>query len=173
MTQRDDRDIDDARANRSARDVERRGHRSPRALRCGGTERDRLGRRATAGRSSQRGASRIERDVAASDDNNTLPQVHVKSLVDVEEVLDGPQDAIEVVAGELEIACAARADREEQGRVLIQQCVESLPLPHAEPGADLDAELEDRVDLACDETAARRYSGIPSTIIPPRRSSAS
>src|ERR1700730_10893240 len=48
-------------------------------------------------RGPQRGARRVESDVAAAHHDDSLPKIGPEALVDVEEELDGPQYAVEVV----------------------------------------------------------------------------
>ena len=57
---------------------------------------------------AERGARRVERDVAPADDDDPLAEVDAEALVHVEEVLDGAQHAVELVAGEVEVAGACR-----------------------------------------------------------------
>ena len=121
----------------------------------------------------QRGARRVERDVPATHDDDPLTQVDVEPLVHVEQVLDGTQHAVEVVAREVEVAGASGADGEEDRVVTLEQLREGGVAPDREPGVRRDPELEDRGDLPFDQARGRRYSGIPSTIIPPNRSAAS
>ena len=73
--ERDDRDVEHAGAACGARDVERRRHRSPRVL-VGVRRRARPGAGGAApdGRGAERGAGRVERDVAAADDDHPLAQ---------------------------------------------------------------------------------------------------
>ena len=64
---------------------------------------------------TQRGASRVECHVAAANDDDALAELDAEPLIDVEEVFDGAQDTVELVAREIEVARATGADRDEQG----------------------------------------------------------
>ncbi len=72
---------------------------------------------APGGGGAQRGAGRVERDVAASHDDDALAEVDAEALVHVQEVLDGPQHAVELVSGQVEVPSPPGTDREEQRRV--------------------------------------------------------
>ena len=124
-----------------------------------GAERDRRGRRRPGGRGAQRGAGRVERDVAAADDDDPLAELDAEALVHVEEVLDRAQHAVEVVAGQVEVAAAAGADREEQRGVAVEQLGDRVRLADPRVRLDVDAELEDRLDLAGDERAGKPVLG--------------
>ena len=107
--ERDDGHVEHAGAPRRAGDVERRGHRPARVV-VRGRGRAQLapGAAAPADAARERGAGRVERDVAAADDDDALAEVDAEALVDVQEVLDRAQHAVEVVAREIEVAGPAR-----------------------------------------------------------------
>ena len=67
-----------------------------------------------AGGQAQGGAGGVECDVPATHHNEPLADVGTEALVDVEEELDRSQDAVELVAREVETPPPARADRQEQ-----------------------------------------------------------
>ena len=87
------------------------------------------------------------------------PEVDPEALVDVEEVLDRAQHSVELVAREIEVTPAPGADREEHASCRASRSVERGVAPDAEPELDVDAELEDGVDLAADEPARQAVLG--------------
>ncbi len=97
----DDGHVQHAGPDRGTGDVERGGHAAPGVVRRAGLRRrgGRLGALRIAGLGAQRGAGRIEGHVPAADDDDALAEVDAVAPVDVEEELDGAQDAVELVAG--------------------------------------------------------------------------
>ncbi len=151
--ERDDRHVEHPGAARGTRDVEGRGHRAARVVFRGGTERDRR-RLLGAGRhGTQCRARGVERDVAAADDDHPFAERDPEALIDVEEVLDRAEHTVEIVARQIEIAGASGADGDEQRAVPVEQLGDRVRLADPGVGLDLDAELDDRLDLPGDERA--------------------
>ena len=175
--ERDDGHVEHAGAHGGAGDVEGRDHAAAGVvLAC-----RRPGRRSSAsasdrtpGRGPQRGAGGIEGDVAAADDHDPLAEVGAEALVDVEEELDRAQHAVELVAGEVEVAAPTGAHRQEERLVPAEQLVDRAR--RGRPGTTARTSMPSSRIASISRamsSRARRYSGMPSTIIPPSRSAAS
>ena len=114
----------------------------------------------SAARRPQRGPRRVERDVATTDHHDPLTQLHVEALVDVEQVLDGPQHAVEVVTGKVEVACPARTHGQEQRRRADRAGRRSSRRsPRGSPVCDVHPQLQDRGDLAGDDLTRQPVLG--------------
>ena len=103
-----------------------------------------------------------------------LAEVDAEAPVDVEEELDGAQDAVELVAGQIQVASPAGADREEECVVAAEAApssVASWPTRN-ESSTSMPSSRMASISRAM-SPRGRRYSGMPSTIIPPSRSAAS
>ena len=87
--ERDDRDVEHARAACRPGHIECGGHRASCIVigRC--THHDRLGRSGSRRRRSQRRARRVESDVATTDHHDAFTELDAEALIHVEEVLDG------------------------------------------------------------------------------------
>ena len=103
-----------------------------------------------------------------------LAEVGAEALVDVEQELDRAQHAVEIVAGQVEVAAPSGADGEEQRLVPGEQLVEAWR--RGRPGTTARTSMPSSTMASISRLMsprARRYSGMPSTIIPPSRSAAS
>ncbi len=112
-------------------------------------------------RSAQRGARRVERDVAAAHHHDALPQIDPEALVHVEQVLDRTEDAVELVTRQIEAASTAGADGEEERGVPIEELGEARVGTDAKAGTRVDAEFEDRADLTLDHASRESVLGYP------------
>ena len=119
-------------------------------------------RRRPARRPAARSAVRAASKATLPPPTTTTPlaEVDPEALVDVEQELDGAQHAVEVVAGQVEVAAPSGADRQEQRVVAVEQLVERWRRrPTRKRELDVDAELDDGVDLAGDELAGEAVLG--------------
>ena len=121
--------------------------------------RHRLDRRLVACRRPQRGAGGVERHVAATDDDDPAAEVDAEAPVDVEQELDRRQHAVELVAGQVEVAPSPAPDGHEQRLVTVQQLRDRHVDADPERELDVDAELDDGLDLAGDEPAGEAVLG--------------
>ena len=105
---------------------------------------------------AQRRARRIERDEAAADDDDAAAEIHPVAAVDVQQVVDGLDDAVELDAGHLQIAAARHADREEHRLEAVARADAAGRTPAVSGVFELerDAEREDLVDLGAQEACA-------------------
>ena len=108
VLERDDGHLGGAAADGGARRVERlldlqRGFAGQRLV---------FGRRLVAARAQDRPRG-VERNETAADDHDPSAEVHPVPAIDVQKVVDGLDDAVELDAGNLQIAAAPDAHREE------------------------------------------------------------
>ena len=115
--------------------------------------------RRTPGLGAQRRAGSVERDVASAHDDDALAELGLVAAVDVEEELDGAQDSVEIVTGQIEVAAPPGADGDEERAVLVEQVLDRGVVPDAERELDFDPELDDGADLAVDERAREAVLG--------------
>ena len=172
--QRDDRHVEHARPPRGAGHVEGGRHGPPRVFVGGRAQRNRLGRVRAGRRRAQRGSGRVERDVAAADDHDPLAEVDAEALIHVEQVLDRAQHAVEIVPGEVEIAGPARTDgKEDRGVAGRADRSSSASRPtRAFVSTSMPSSTIASISRSMSDRGSR-YSGMPSTIMPPSRSWAS
>ena len=119
------------------------------------------GRRGSGRGRAQRGAGGVERDVAAADDDDPLAELDAEALVDVEEELDRAQHAVEVVAGQVEVAAHARcptARNSASWRSSSSSIVCVSPIRRDSVSTSMP-ELDDRLDLPGDERARQPVLG--------------
>ena len=156
---------------RSAARAESRASFAPR-LGLGG---ERLERPQRPSPEPQRGARRVEGHEAAADDDHVAAQVHAVALVDVQQVVDGLDDPVELDAGHVELAALGDADREEDGLEALPPSarqdrrrptsgVPSLRVTPSETILSISARIRVR---------GSRYSGMPKRIMPPGSAAAS
>ena len=124
---------------------------------------------------AQRRASGVERDEAAADHDHATAEIDAVAAIDVEEVVDRLDDAVELDAGNLQIASARHADRQEHR-------LESLraQFAQAEDGGErrIRAAASRRARGSCRSrrgagVRGSRYSGMPKRIMPPGSAAAS
>ena len=174
--ERDDCDVEDPGAHGGAGHVEGGRHAAPGVFRRAWHRRGIGGLRAngTPGLGAQSRAGSVERDVATTHDDDALAELGLVAAVDVEEELDGAQDSVEIMTGQIEVAAPPGAYGDEERAMLVEQVLDrgvvlrrgtrarrSIPSSTMAPISRSMSERE------------RRYSGMPSTIIPPSRSAAS
>ncbi len=82
-----------------------------------------------------------------------------ETLVDVEQELDGAQDAVELMARQVEVARPPGPDREEQAGMVLEELGNARVGADPEAGPRLDSELEDRVDLTRDQRTCEPVLG--------------
>ncbi len=124
------------------------------------------------GLGAQSGAGRVERDVATTHDDDALAELGLVAAVDVEEELDGAQDAVEIMTGQIEVAAPPSAYGDEERAVLVEQVVDGGVVSDAERELDFDPEFDDGSDLSVDERARRggtRECRAPSSLPNDRR----
>ena len=111
---------------------------------------------------AQRRPRRVQRDVAAADHDHVVAEVDLVPEVRVQQKVDRVQHAVELDAGDLQLARTGRTDPEEHGREpVLAQRREAEVATERLPGAELDAHIQDRLDLVVDEVAAKAVRGDP------------
>ncbi len=101
---------------------------------------------------AERRACRVERDESAADDDDAPPEVHPEAAVDVQEVVDGLHDAVQLDARDLQVPPLRNADGKEDGLVAFgPELRKPIGRSQRRPEPERDAEGEDPVDLGLDE----------------------
>jgi len=151
--------VGDARPDRRAGHVQRGGEAAAGVLLGLRVQRLRGGAHLPAGGRPQRRAGRVEGDVATADHDHPLAEVDPEPLVHVQEELHRPQHAVQFVAGDVQVAAPAGADGEEHRGMLGQQLLKGYVGADPAAGPDVDAELEDGLDLTADQAAGQAVLG--------------
>ena len=115
------------------------------------------------------GARHVERDVPSADDEDLGPHLDPVAEVDVQEVVDSPEDAVELHAGHGQVPAPHGAHTEKDGRVAAPpQLVEREVAAEARVRLELDSEREDGVDLELDQRPGEPVLGHPQAQHPAR-----
>ena len=126
--------------------------------------------------SRERRARGVERDEAAADHDDAAAEIHAVAAVDVEQVVDGLDDAVELDAGDLRDR--GRATRRPTGRPPRSpaRAAAARPKPAASGVFELRASTPSARILSISARSSvrgRRYSGMPNRIMPPGSAAAS
>ena len=152
VLERDDGDFGGAAANRRARRIER--------FLDAGIGFGAVSRRSVVETGAQRGPRGVERDEAAADDHDPAAEIHPEAAVDVEQVVDGLDDAVELDARYLEVASTRDADREEHRlEALCAELREAEGRGQRAVEPQIDAERDDAIDLGAQERARQAVLG--------------
>ena len=118
---------------------------------------------------AQGGAGRVEGDEAAPDHDDAPAEVHPVAAVHVQEVVDRLHDAVQLDAGDVEVAPLRDADREEDGlEAAAAQLGQAVGGRERRAEPESDAEREDPVDLGLDERPREAVLGDPEPHHPAR-----
>ena len=140
ILERHDGDFSGAAANRRARRVER--------FLDAGVRFGTVGRRLRVETGAQSGPRGVERHEPAANDHDLAAEIHPEAAVDVEQVIHGLDDAVELDARYLEIASTRDADREEHRLEALRAKLgeaEGRGQRAVEP--QVDAERDNAIDL--------------------------
>ena len=120
-------------------------------------------------------ARHVEGDVAAADDDDFAAERHAETQVDVQQELNRPQHAVELHAFDGQLAALVRADAEEHRLVALLLQVRQRRSPARAGGCRRISTPSDSMASISARMISRgsRYSGTPSTSIPPARLCAS
>ena len=110
---------------------------------------------------AQGSAGGVHGDVATADDDDPVSYLDFETLIDVDEEFDGLEDPVRLVALDVEAAPEGGPDRHEQCVVAVLQLVERHVFAQLGVEVDVDAEVDDGLQLGIEEVTVEPVLGDP------------